>query len=435
MGSSRAAIISLFSGALGLDLGLERAGFRVAVAVESNKTAAATIRHNRRDIQVIERDIADVTTTEILAAAGLSVGEPMIVSAGPSCQTFSTAGRRQSLAEPRGTLFRHFLRVVREAKPRFFVMENVRGVLSSAIQHRPLAHRGPGHPPLEPEERYGSAFALILEELRHTGYSVFFDLLNAADFGVPQRRERLLFVGSRDGQRVCLPRSTHGVEPGTGQGAWRTLREALEDLDDPEPLFTPLSPSKRAVMELVPEGGNWRDVPEDHQAEILGRAYDSWGGRTGFFRRLAWDEPTPALTTRPDSKATMLCHPSQLRPLTVREYARIQQFPDDWEFEGSAAQQYQQIGNAVPITVGELIGHEVRLASRRRAGLAEAGAVYCANDGLLSRLRKARGTVLNPRRMRQGTDLSETRAWMQGTHDQRAAAVDGILAWPGPRIP
>src|SRR5262249_47903025 len=153
---------------------------------------------------LIDRPIEGVSTEQILEAAGLDIGEALVVSAGPSCQTFSTAGRRQSVAEPRGTLFRHFLRVVTEAKPRFFVMENVRGILSSAVVHRPLAERGAGLPPLAPDEQYGSAFALILAELRATGYSVFFDLMNAADYGVPQRRERLVFVASRDGQRVVL---------------------------------------------------------------------------------------------------------------------------------------------------------------------------------------------------------------------------------------
>ena len=138
------AVVSLFSGAMGLDLGLEAAGLQVRVAVESNAVAAATIRRNRPSLPLFERPIEDVSTEEILETAGLKVGEALVVSAGPSCQTFSTAGRRQSVAEPQGMLFRHFLRVVREAKPRFFVMENVRGIMSSALVHRPLAQRGLG---------------------------------------------------------------------------------------------------------------------------------------------------------------------------------------------------------------------------------------------------------------------------------------------------
>jgi DNA (cytosine-5)-methyltransferase 1 len=370
-----------------------------------------------------------VSTEEILDAGSLAVGEALVVSAGPSCQTFSTAGRRQSVAEPRGTLFRHFLRVVAEAKPRFFVMENVRGILSSAIVHRPLAERGPGFPCLRPEEQYGSAFAMILSELRATGYSVFFDLMNAADFGVPQRRERLMFVGSRDGQRVTIPSPTHAVSPMDGLVGWRTLRAALEGLVDPEPRYTELPPAKRRYMEYVREGGNWRDIPAELQPAALGRAFVSWGGRTGFYRRLAFDEPTPALTTRPDSKATMLCHPTELRPLSVNEYARIQQFPDDWFFDGSAAQQYQQIGNAVPVGLGRLIGEAVWVAAARKPGQARPGVVYCDNRQLLDRIRKAPGTVLNPARMRSMPGRQEAKEWLLGVHARRSSVVDSIEAW------
>jgi DNA (cytosine-5)-methyltransferase 1 len=425
------AVISLFSGAMGLDLGLEAAGLQARVAVEMNPMAAGTIRRNRPTLPLFDRPIETVGTEEILEAAGLQVGEALVVSAGPSCQSFSTAGRRQSVAEPRGMLFQHFLRVVREAKPQFFVMENVRGIMSSAIVHRPLAERGPGFPPLTPEEQYGSAFAMILEALQATGYSIFFDLMNAADYGVPQRRERLMFIGSRDGQRVVMPKHTHTEKPGEGQLAWITLKSALEGLDDPAPEYTQIPPGKRRFMAMVPEGGNWRDLPTDMQAEALGKAYVSWGGRTGFYRRLSWGAPTPALTTKPDSKATMLCHPSELRPLSVREYSRVQQFPDDWFFEGSPAQKYQQIGNAVPVGLGQVIGESVMAAAMREAGQAGSGVVYCDNETLLERLRKSRGTRLNPTRMREIQGLKETREWMSGIHQRRASIADCIERWAG----
>jgi DNA (cytosine-5)-methyltransferase 1 len=147
MGRRGRAVISLFSGGLGLDLGLEAAGFEVRVAVECNRFAAATVRNNRPDIALIPKKLEDVTTGEILGAAGLSPGEPVVVTGGPCCQSFSTAGQRGSVSDPRGMMFRQFLRVVREARPRFFVMENVRGILSAAVRHRPLKERGPGHPP------------------------------------------------------------------------------------------------------------------------------------------------------------------------------------------------------------------------------------------------------------------------------------------------
>lgn len=407
-------VISLFSGALGLDLGLEQAGFEIRVAVEINPRAVATIRRNRPDVHVIARPIAEVTTEEILEAARLRPGEPAVVTGGPSCQAFSTAGQRRSIDDPRGNLFRQFIRVVTEARPKFYVMENVKGVLSAAVRHRPLALRGPGHPPLDPEEEMGSALAVILGELQKTGYFTCFDLLNTADYGVPQLRERLLFIGSRDGHRVRMPTPTHSEDGGDGKERWRTLRHALEGLVPGDQEYSELCASKRRYLEKVPEGGNWRDLPKATQKEALGGAFVSWGGRTGFFRRLGWDAPSPALTTRPDSKATMFCHPVELRPLSIAEYARIQQFPDSWEFVGSTPQKYTMIGNAVPVGLGRAVGEAIRAASRTRKKEERLGVVACASADLVDRISKRPRTVLNPDRMREVKGLSAAREWMRG---------------------
>lgn len=415
MEANRLPVVSLFSGALGLDLGLENAGFQVRVAVEPNKYAAETIRRNRRDIPVIEEKIEDVTTEEILATAGLEPGEPVLVSGGPSCQTFSTAGRRGSLGDPRGVMFREFLRVIREAQPRFFVMENVRGVLSAAIKHRPLAERGPGFPQLEPDEEMGSAFNTILRELKGTNYHTVFDLLNAADFGVPQSRERILFIGSRDGEPVKSPHPTHSKKPEDDKERWLTLGEGLEGFNDPDPVFVNLTPSSRRFLERVPEGGNWRSLPENLWPEALGKANDSWGGRSGFLRRLSWSKTSPALTTKPNSKATMLCHPTELRPLSVGEYAKLQQYPDDWEFDGGPTQQYLQLGNAVPLGLGEVAGWSMRVAMERgQPGVRPLGTVTCSNKELLDRLAKRPRTILNPVRMRKVKGLAAAKEWLGG---------------------
>lgn len=412
MARPRPAIISLFSGILGLDLGLESAGFQIRVAVECNRHAAETIRTNRPDIAVIERRIEDVTTEEILAAANLRPGEPAIVTGGPSCQAFSTAGQRGSLADPRGLLFREFIRVVREAQPHFFVMENVKGIFSAAIRHRPLIERGPGYPPLTPEEELGSAFGLLLTEFQELNYYTVFDLLNAADFGVPQARERVLFMGSRDGRPMTMPEPTHEKRPTNGRLPWVTLQEALEGLNDPAPAYKELSPSRRRYITHIPEGGNWRNLPAELQEEALGKAYVSWGGRSGFFRRLAWNRPSPALTTCPDSKATMLCHPTELRPLSIREYARLQQYDDSWVFSGSVHQQYTQIGNAVPLGIGAALGNEIQRARRRKANRALLGIVDCSNIGLIHRLAARPRTMLNPARMRKVQDAQAAREWL-----------------------
>jgi DNA (cytosine-5)-methyltransferase 1 len=419
-------LISLFSGALGLDLGLERAGFNVCVAVEPNPFAVRTIKKNHPSLPVIAKRIEDVTTAEILNAAGLKVGEPAMVSGGLCCQAFSTAGQRRSINDPRGALFREFLRVVREARPRFFVMENVKGILSAAVRHRPLKERGPGCPPLSADEELGSGFRMILEQLRATGYYTVFDLLNAADFGVPQRRERMVFVGSRDGEAFEMPAPTHAANPTPGLKPWVTLREAISDLVCSKQDFTPFCPSKAKYIGYVPEGGNWHDIPKDLQKEALGAAHRSWGGRVGFFRRLSWDKPAPTLPTRPDSKATMLCHPAGRRPLSVQEYARIQQFPDSWQIEGGLPQKYKQIGNAVPVGLGEAIGAAIRKTMRRHSRV-KGGAIVCADEQLLGRIAERPLTILNPRRMRKRKSLAAAKAWLSGKPNNRKALA-GLIS-------
>jgi DNA (cytosine-5)-methyltransferase 1 len=417
------AVISLFSGALGLDLGLEKAGFRIAVALESNPFAVATIRKNRPDVPVIDRPIETVTTAEILKAAGLKPGEPLIVSGGPSCQIFSTAGHRRSLGDPRGNLFEHFVRVVRESRPRFFLMENVRGLLSAAVTHRPLGQRGPGYPQLAPHEELGSAFATVTTQLKGLGYYVLFDMLNAADFGVPQVRHRLVFIGSRDGESIAMPQPTHSEYGENGLKRWCTLGDAIRKLDERKPEFYCFAPARERYLRKVPPGGNWRDLPVASQKKALGRAFVSWGGRCGFFRRLSWTEPSPALTTRPDSKATSLCHPTELRPLTVGEYAKVQQFPRSWMFDGSVRQKYQQVGNAVPVGLGYALGLSIKKTLRgRRRSPQLLRKVLCWNLNLLTRLSQRPRTILNPPRMRKDTKLKTLAKWLkQGTRKRQDA--------------
>jgi DNA (cytosine-5)-methyltransferase 1 len=420
------SVVSLFSGGLGLDLGLEQAGFEVRAAIECNRFAADTIRQNRPDTPLIPKKLEFVPTSEILEAAELQPDEATVVTGGPSCQSFSTAGQRGSVSDPRGIMFREFLRVVKEVRPRFFVMENVKGVLSAAIKHRPLKDRGPGHPALEPDEELGSGFRLILKELRATGYYVVFDLLNAAHYGVPQTRERVIFIGSRDGEPVAMPEPTHARDSAGGLLPWVTLRQALDGLDDPEPAYSELSPSKKKFLKLVPAGGNWRSLPQRLHAQALGGAHVSWGGRGGFYRRLPWDRPAPALTTRPDSKATMLCHPTQLRPLSVAEYTRLQQFPDGWQFAGGIPQQYIQAGNAVPVGLGKAIGLAIRKAMRRRKDETLLGKIVCENADLIERMSKRPRTVLNPARMRLDASIEAAREWLAADDKYRHSLLDYI---------
>ncbi|GIW29596.1 MAG: cytosine-specific methyltransferase [Meiothermus sp.] len=346
---------------MGLDLGLEQAGFITQVLVELDPIARQTIQYNLKRLgrtAAIFEDVTQVTAEILLEAAGLRVGEVTLISGGPPCQPFSTAGRRAAIQDPRGSLFRDFVRLIEGVQPRFFVMENVRGLLSAAIRHRPIKERGKGAPPYEPDELPGSAFQVILGEFDRLGYSYVYGLLNAADYGVPQVRERVIIIGSRDHEPIALPRPTHHKD-GLHLPRWRTVREAWDGLDDPSPEYPPYPESRLRFLRLIPEGGNWRDLPPELWPEAMGGAFTSGGGKVGFYRRLAWDKPAPTVTTSPAQKATDMCHPSELRPISVREAARLQGFPDEWLFCGSMADRYRQIGNAVPVGLGKAIGESI----------------------------------------------------------------------------
>ena len=177
-------------------------------------------------------------------------------------------------------------------------MENVKGILSAAVRHRPLNKRGPGWPPLSHDEELGSALRIIRRELANLGYYVIFGLLNCADYGVPQKRYRVVFIGSRDGELIELPKPTH-AESANGKPQWLTLRHALEDLKEKKPEFIEFSPVRLGFLKQLRAGQNWTDLPKKLQRKALGAAYISWGGRCGFCRRLAWAAPSPTLTTAP----------------------------------------------------------------------------------------------------------------------------------------
>ena len=427
-GRKKRPVISLFSGAMGLDIGLKAAGLDIAVALECNPFPVATIARNFPVLSLIPRPIEDVSSDEILEKAQLKPREPFAVVGGPSCQVFSTAGQRRSLSDPRSMMFKHFVRVVRDTQPEFFVMENVRGLLSAAVRHRPLWQRGPGYPQLATEEQLGSAFRVVAQTLRDIGYYCLFDVLNAADYGVPQIRQRLVIIGSRDGRKVRMPNPTHHPKGREGLPKWRTLGDALDDLNEDDPDYFLFCPSKRRYLKLIPEGGNWRQLPDELKSDALGRAFHSWGGRSGFFRRLSRGRPSPALTTRPDSKATMLCHPTELRPLTVGEYARLQQFPDDWIFEGTVRQKYEQVGNAVPIGLGTAIGNALGSAARSHVREDRLGRFETFNLDLLAKLARRPKTIVNPPRMRQDNEQNTITDWYGDNHRMRDDAYDYVPA-------
>lgn len=361
----KAISISLFTGAYGLDLGLEQAGFHTVTVVEKDRDATKTIALNRPFLQesAISRDIQNVTSQQLLEEGGrvfnlgraLQPGEVDLVTGGPPCQPFSTAGKRGSVMDPRGSLFMDFIRIVKEVQPRFFLMENVKGLLSAPLCHRPINQRGKDYPPLEPDEMPGSALKVVLSEMKNIGYNVVYNLLEAADYGVPQNRERVIFIGSRDGETPTFPIPKY-CQDGKILPKWRTLKDALTALVDTEVEFMSYSESRLKYLRLLESGQNWKHLPEELKQEAMGGAYNSGGGKVGFYRRLSWDKPSPTITTSPHQKATDMCHPVELRSLTVRESARIQTFPDDWIFYGSVSSKYKQIGNAVPVLLAKEMG-------------------------------------------------------------------------------
>jgi DNA (cytosine-5)-methyltransferase 1 len=349
--------LSFFSGCLGLDLGLEKTGIHQLLASEIDKSAVLTIKRNRPELPVIG-DLMHYEASEIREIAGLGAKEcPTLIVGGPPCQAFSTAGKRQAFIDPRGNVFLKYVKLIDQLSPQYAVIENVRGLLSAALKHRPLSERGKGSEPFSEDELPGSALNHVIKQLNRYGYSVSFNLYNSANFGVPQIRERVILIASRDTDRVPYLTPTHSNEEKHGLPSWITFREAVRNLRESRMHGINFSKERLKYFEMLGPGQYWKNLPtEKIQQQAMAGSYFSGGGKTGFYRRLAWNLPAPTLVTHPAMPATELGHPVKNRPLTVEEYKRIQQFPDDWHIEGSVINQYKQLGNAVPIGLGEALG-------------------------------------------------------------------------------
>lgn len=322
----------LFAGGGGLALGMEKAGFHHLFLNEFDHNACETLRKNRPLWNVIEADIHEVDFTPYK-------GKIDFLSGGFPCQAFSYAGKRLGFEETRGTLFFELARAVKEIRPKVFLGENVKGLF---------------------EHDNGRTLQTIKNVIAELGYTLIQPrVLRALQFDVPQKRERLILIAIRNDIAPHVNFKWPDVCP-----SLRTLRDAfysgeLFDTDVPLSAGQQYPESKQKVMELVPEGGDWRDLPEDIAREYMKGSYHLGGGKTGMARRLALDEPSLTLTCAPAQKQTERCHPLQTRPLTIREYARIQTFPDDWDFCGNISAQYKQIGNAVPVNLAWAIGRSL----------------------------------------------------------------------------
>jgi DNA (cytosine-5)-methyltransferase 1 len=346
--------LSFFSGAMGLDLGLEQAGFDIRLACEIDKYCRQTIALNKPEMALIG-DITNYSPDDILRFANLSRADDVdLIIGGPPCQAFSTAGWRNGFNDNRGNVFLTYLDVALDIRPKYIVIENVRGLLSCPLSHRPHDMRGSDYPDLSYDEMPGGALYFVLNSIQRAGYSYSFNLYNAANFGSPQIRERVVIVCSRDGSKPPFLKPTHSEDGKYGLRPWKTFRDATKGLTEHRHIDFP---EKRLVYyRMLKAGQNWRSLPLELQQAALGKSYHAGGGKTGFLRRLAWDKPAPTLVTHPAMPATDLAHPEEDRPLSIEEYKRLQEFPDSWQLAGPLIEQYRQVGNAVSVSLGLAIG-------------------------------------------------------------------------------
>lgn len=340
--------LSFFSGAMGLDIGMKNGGISALLACEFNKYCRMTIAANEPNIALIG-DINKYEPDEILRMANIPEGRNVdVIFGGPPCQAFSTAGARRALADERGNVFLRYIEIVEKIRPTYVVIENVRGLLSAPYPYKDIT-----------EPIKGGALCVILDRLKEAGYTISFELYNAANFGAPQIRERVVMIGKLGGAKVPYLSPTHDESGRYGLLPWITLREAVEDIEDKPHHYVEFPEKRLKYYRMLKEGQYWKDLPKDVQEEAMGATLKLGGGKTGFFRRVAFGRPSPTLVTDPTMPATDLCHPIENRPLSVEEYSRIQGFPDDWEICGPINEQYKQIGNAVPIKLGEAIARTI----------------------------------------------------------------------------
>jgi DNA (cytosine-5)-methyltransferase 1 len=314
--------IEVCSGCGGLSTGLINVGFKPVLLNDNDRYCCRSLENNHPGISI---DHGSMTDLDLSTEEGID-----LLAGGVPCQSFSQAGKRNGLKDERGQLLLHFNDLVNQCKPKVFLIENVKGLVT---------------------HNKGNTLQNIVKLLRNNGnYIVYYKVLNSNDYGVPQKRQRLFIVGVRqDISKTFKYPTPMSYKP--------VLRDVLIDVPASEGYKYP--DKKKRVLDLVPPGGCWVNLPEDIQKSYMGASYNSGGGKRGIARRLSMDEPCLTLTTSPMQKQTERCHPLETRPFTVREYARIQTFPDSYTFFGSIAQQYKQIGNAVPIKLAEAMGKAI----------------------------------------------------------------------------
>lgn len=356
MASAKTPFVSLFTGSMGLDLGLEQSGFASVVCNEIDTAAVATIRLNRPELTVIDRRIEELHAQDFAEAAQRDVVGLPLVAGGPPCQAFAIFGRRRGLEDDRGRLIFEFVRMIDELRPLTFVMENVRGLHSMTVA--PSKSLANGSTPRD--RQHGSLLRKIVSEFEAIGYRVDCFVVNAVNYGAPQLRERVICIGNRFDLTADFPEPQFSNRPEDELPPFRTLRDAIGNgFADPDPSCMNFSERKLRYLAMVPPGGNWRSLPHEVQKEAMGKQYYLSGGRSSTWRKLTFDFPCPTIQTMPNHAATSMCHPIELRALTVGESAAVQEFPRDWQFVGTPTEKMRQVGNAVPVRLGQVTGEAI----------------------------------------------------------------------------
>lgn len=361
--------IELFAGAGGMSEGFSQAGFEVAVATDFNPDCAETHKFNHPNTPFIHDSIENLSYKDLLQASGIKEGDLDVMAGGPPCQGFSINAPKRNIGDPRNALFKHYVRLVSNIRPRFVVLENVPGMLSF-------------------EE--GKVALEIVRSFKEIGYTMEFKILYAPDFGVPQERRRVFFIGNRLGLPITFPKPSYFSRDAILKPTYITVEEAIGDLpepgDDDEPLPYPedatvapyaiglrkgsnlifnhcrgvLGKKNLNRIKYIPQGGSWRDIPVNLLPEGMKRAKRS--DHTKRYGRLHPKRLASTILTKCDPHWGAYIHPKSDRILSAREAARFQGFPDKYRFLGKKASQYAQVGNAVPVPLARAVASLIKKA-------------------------------------------------------------------------
>ena len=348
--------LSLFSGGGGLDVGVKDAGLSVNLAIEIDHDSCETLKLNFPDLAVKEMSVADAKAEEILPYYENN-GVDFIIG-GPPCQSFSVFGNRLGIEDARGQLVFEYLRHVDELQPKVFLLENVRGMLSMSLVPKGKDHKG------NPEFcESGSLLKEMVRQYNAIGYHVDLFVVNSVNYGAAQIRERVLLIGNRMQRRAKFPEPKFSNRPADNLPPFTTLGDIIgpsSNFLDPDPSVMNFSPRKLKYLSMVPEGGNWRSLPVEVQKESMGKSWYLKGGRSAYWRKLSFDFPSPTVVTMPNHAGTSMCHPTELRAISVGEASRIQGFPADWKFAGKTNSKFKQVGNAVPVILSQVAGEVLK---------------------------------------------------------------------------